>query len=339
MKIRKRLIIILLKSSNGLRTPLLNNTMTRTINHQMLLSHPIIRRQLHCWCRWWPTPLNFALWLQLASTWPWPENMQSVAKLPECVSYPFSEMKWKKRPPQIYLKNVEGATRKHIFLLNNVECRCVNEKDSSKRIITYCDDDNLRRMLKVVVRKEKRKNISEKNRCDDARSCWSWRISRSEAIAELLLGWWWSSSSSSCVVYSKRDALQLHLLQIKLDFDERLFWDRSWVECKISERLVWFFIFADDQELSCFAVCVVSFAVIHSSFHQKLVQQFADTQRESACVCWDTDTQRNRQIQPEACFFSIFTSRCLADGTKRERGINLSLLERREELTTGLECL
>jgi hypothetical protein len=58
-------------------------------------------------------------------------------------------------------------------LLNNVECRCVNEKDSSKRIITYCDDDDLRRMLKVVVRKEKRKNISAKNRCDDARSCWS----------------------------------------------------------------------------------------------------------------------------------------------------------------------
>jgi hypothetical protein len=78
-----------------------------------------------------------------------------------------------KKTPQIYLKNVEGPTRKHIFLLNNVECRCVNEKDSSKRIITYCDDDNLRRMLKVVVRKEKRKNISEKNRCDDARSCWS----------------------------------------------------------------------------------------------------------------------------------------------------------------------
>jgi hypothetical protein len=49
----------------------------------------------------------------------------------------------------------------------------VNEKDSSKRIITYCDDDNLGRMLKVVVRKEKRKNISEKNRCDHARSCWS----------------------------------------------------------------------------------------------------------------------------------------------------------------------
>jgi hypothetical protein len=71
--------------------------------------------------------------------------------------------------------------------LNNVESRCVNEKDSSKRIITYCDDDNLRRMLKVVVRKEKRKNISEINRCDDARTCW--RISRSEAIAELLLGW------------------------------------------------------------------------------------------------------------------------------------------------------
>jgi hypothetical protein len=97
-------------------------------------------------------------------------------------------------------------------------------------------------MLKVVVRKEKRKNISEKNRCDDARSCWSWRISRSEAIAELLLGWWWSSSSSSCVVYIKRDALQLDLLQVKLDFDECLFWDRSWVEYKISERLVWFFL-------------------------------------------------------------------------------------------------
>jgi hypothetical protein len=66
------------------------------------------------------------------------------------------------KTPQIYLKTVEEATRKHIFLLNNVECRFVNEKDSSKRIITYCDDDNLRRMLKVVVRKEKRKNISEK---------------------------------------------------------------------------------------------------------------------------------------------------------------------------------
>ncbi len=61
MKIRKRLFIIVLESSNGLRKPLLNNTMTRTNNHQMLLSHPISRRQLHCWCRWRPTPLNFAL--------------------------------------------------------------------------------------------------------------------------------------------------------------------------------------------------------------------------------------------------------------------------------------
>lgn len=134
MKIRKRLYIILLKSSNGPRTPLLNNTMTQTINHQMLLSHPIIRRQLHCWCRWWPTPLNFALWLQLASTWPWPENMQSVAKLPECVSYPFSEMKWKKKAPKFTWRMLRKRQENTFFcwtMLNvDVSMKKILQKES-----------------------------------------------------------------------------------------------------------------------------------------------------------------------------------------------------------------